>query len=380
MHKFSSRILSLYLLIISVILYFFCSINSVANIYTDHIYPYINLIIGTITAPIPFAIGEIIMYLGAVSLILFIIFSILYIFLHKKNSYKKLYQAYSDYVILFACVMIFLYTITWIIPFKADVLKISSTNKKTFSATEVASVRAYYVNLLNESLLEIPRDENNKIIYSDYRDDVIDAMRSISNEFPRLRGHYSYYKPALCSDFLEWMSIGGYNYPYTMEPTLNIYCDKLYTPTLYAHELSHHKGYYKENEADFLSYIALSRSTNPLLRVSACESAYYYLDEAYLDALNTAFSEITDDNARNKQILEVYSKEPQLDDLYFSDKEAFVEEANDFYNENVNETAKENFSEISEEIAQTGWEVQAGVLGENIYSGVTLMLLQYHCP
>ena len=37
-----------------------------------------------------------------------------------------------------------------------------------------------------------------------------------------------------------------------------------------------------------------------------------------------------------------------------------------------------SFQGVSGEIADKGWEMQGEVLGENTYSGITLMLLQYY--
>ena len=53
-------------------------------------------------------------------------------------------------------------------------------------------------------------------------------------------------------------------------------------------------------------------------------------------------------------------------------------ESMDCYEENVDKEKEANFQGVSGEIADKGWEMQGEVLGENTYSGITLMLLQYY--
>mgnify|MGYP003299411965 CR=1 FL=1 len=48
------------------------------------------------------------------------------------------------------------------------------------------------------------------------------------------------------------------------------------------------------------------------------------------------------------------------------------------YENDVNPAVEETFKEASGEIAGSGWEIQADILQENIYSGLNLMLLQYY--
>lgn len=92
------------------------------------------------------------------------------------------------------------------------------------------------------------------------------------------------------------MWIGGYTYPYTMEITGNKYTDKLYYPSLYAHESAHHQGYYRENEANLFEYLACINSDDKVIKYSGFISMYYYVDDAYLIMLG----ETDDDSLWNE--------------------------------------------------------------------------------
>lgn len=333
------------------------------NFYADNIYGYLNLVTGTITGFIPFALGEIIMYLGAILLLLLPILYIVRLFC-KAKKYRRFLRKYTYGIIVTLLVFLIVYCVNWLIPFRCDALRVTEDTNNTFTDEELVYVRNLIVNRINELSYEIERDETGHLIYDYSEEDIFEAMRKSSSDYPRLTGHYSPAKTALCSDFLEWMGIGGYNYVYTMEPTINRYLYPLYRPVLYAHELSHHKGYYKENEAEFLSFVTLSESENTFLQYCAYIDVYYWI--------NREFTKNYDENQ------ELFTSSPKLNELVRFDINNSNTEGEAYYEANVNKWLEERFSETSDEIASEGWEIQGEILKTNTYSGVTLMVLQYY--
>lgn len=345
--------------------------------YANNVYPILNAILGTLTNVFPFALGEILMYIGALMLVVLLISVLLFIFLHKKEGYKKYMAFYAKVCLLTIVIFLFSYTTNWFIPIRGYVLTLDNTRTE-YSADELEQVRNMIVTSLNKAALSANRDSEGHIIFDYTQDEIIDLMRSNSYRFPRLKGHYSHLKPALCSDILEWMNIGGYNYIYTMEPTYNSYCDPLFVPLLLSHELCHHKGYYLENEAEFLSTVILSESDNAVFQYIAYLEMLGYIDDAYFDALYSSYLASGDEAVALEASLEHYREQPSLLPIISEDLAYLADQRQQKYEENVNEFMEENLKEVSEEVADTGWQVQGDLLKENTYSGVTLMLLQYY--
>ena len=256
--------------------------------------------------------------------------------------------------------------------------------------------------------VEIIFTEDGKVVFPTVEETqprIAEAMVGISDEFPRLRGFYPPVKPALCSDILERMWIGGFTYPFTKEATHNKYTSPTYQPILDAHELTHNKGYYKENEAEFLSQLALSRSEDPLLRFSAYNEMYDFVWDEWSDTVElmqmqvfkdivakgnydfTFFPKTAEESKRNMEILEELNweetcmemfKEPQLSDKALQILMDGYEIAQEIYEEDphpIDDMPAVN--EVIEETADVGWETQSEILQENTYDGVTLLLLQY---
>ena len=259
--------------------------------YADTIYGWIADIVGRITGVVPFPVGELLMYLTVLLVVLMILLSLLLIFLRKREGYRRFTTKFLKGMLIYAGIGMFIYVTNWLLPYLGTVLGQGKKEARMYSIEELRIMRNYVAESLNEACLSVERDEGGHVIYPEIsvmQQEVAKAMQGISDEFPRLSGYYPPMKEAMCSDVLDWMGIGGYTYPYTMEVINNKYITNLYYPFLCAHEYSHHKGFYKENEAEFLAYLACSKSDHPVIRYSAYEVLYSYIDAEYFSALYEA--------------------------------------------------------------------------------------------
>ena len=366
--------------------------------YTDHIYGVLCDAISHITGVFPFALGEIIMYLGIVLLVAGIVFLLLLIFLRKKPRYRKFVKVYFQSFSIALLIVVLIYMPAWFVPFCGTVLGQGNPElRTTFTYEEISDLLRYVVESGNAAAEEITIAEDGSVAFRSNEENralVIKAMQDLGSEFPRLKGYYPPVKPAICSDILDRMGIGGYNYPYTMEPTHNRYMSPLWMPVLDAHEYSHHKGYYKENEGNLLSVLALSRSEDPYLRMAAFIEMYDYLYMAYIEAQDQvldqmiASGEITDwpeqiqtkeDIEQRKQIyVRVFGGEPEFTDRVWQIYNAGMEIEKEIYEADSHPIDDmPSVNEVITETADTGWKVQGDILQENSYDGVTLLLLQY---
>lgn len=349
--------------------------------YANHIYPIINNIEGRITSPIPFALGEILMYLAALMVLGVFIVLLLLIFLKGSTKYKHFTKNYFKVFGMTLLVFLFLYTTNWFIPFRANVLRVNDNKRTIYTYQEVCKVYNYIVDNLNRLAKELERDEDGFLIENYTIQDIENAMRAQSYRYPRLKGHYSKVKPAICSPLLELMRIGGYNYIYTMEPTYNIYSTPLALPVLLAHELAHHKGYYYENEGEFISCISLVESDNPYLQYCGYFQMYYFMYDTLSDATAKAISPDSPlGNADMAKWKVLMSAQPGLSKLVWADYDHARNVGEAFYQENKNEFIEKKLKKPAEKVAEVGWETQGNILGANSYDGLSLMLLQYYIP
>ncbi len=343
--------------------------------YTDNIYPMICDPISRVTALIPFALGEIFMYIGGILVIAAVIIAVLMIFLRKKERYMRFSVGYLKVCSVIVICVLIIYMPTWYIPFRGTVLGKGNEEKRTeYSFEEIEGLLIYITDGANKAAEEIEIAEDGSVSFRTMEENsrfASQALEDLSNEYGRLSGYYPPVKNALCSDILNRMNIGGYNYPFTMEPTRNRYIGPLYQPILDAHEMSHHQGYYKENEANFLSQIALSRSDDPYFRLAAYLDMFGYVYCDYIEARDAL-----EDEAVRKAAEEA---EPRLSERVEKISEASREAAREVYASEAHfMDSFPRLDEIIHDTADKGWEVQGEILEDNSYDGVVLLLLQYY--
>lgn len=88
------------------------------------------------------------------------------------------------------------------------------------------------------------------------------AMKSMSKDYPFMRGLYSVPKPVAFSGLMSLTHISGIYFPYTFEANFNTQLPDFYLPATMCHELAHQRGYMREDEANFIAYLACRSSTN----------------------------------------------------------------------------------------------------------------------
>lgn len=340
------------------------------NLYSDTVYVVNADVTAYLTSPVPFPLGEILMYVFAIITIVLLILICLFPLIKKKGKAGIVICGIKSYGMIVVVVLL-IYILNWVIPFKSACLSAKDNPKGSYSLDELEKLREYAVNGLNTAALESKRNENgNLMVDLEFSESVNQAMSNLADDYVRLRGYYPKVKEALCSDFLWWMGIGGFTYPYSMEVTCNRYCSYLYKPVLYAHEQAHHKGYYKENEAEFLSIIACVQSDDTILNYSGWLEMYGYVNKAYVYNLYRMLTKEEADNRLKNAI--------SLSEQVVMDVKTANEDSEERYAEQVSVFAERYFKDISEKTAETGWSVQDNVLGEMSYDGVVGLLLDYY--
>ena len=359
-------------------------VSGFATWYADHVYPLIQAVLGRATGWFPFALGEVLMYVCAVyvavTVVILLVFGITALVRRRrKEAPAKRSRFLPRYMKVFlACVVLglWLYVFNWWIPYHDYVLS-KKDHQKEFAYEVLFYAHNELAKQINEACLAIKRDESGKIIYpsrDEAWDSVVRAMQSVSGEYGRLKGYYPMPKVAMCSDVLEWKNIGGYTYPYTLELTYNKYIDNLYFYNLLAHEAAHHKGYYKENEAMFLSFYACRASDDPMMVMGGLWDIYWRV----YDALTTASEGLDAQGVKFSDEQKAYFASHYVEILpqAYDDFYGAREEAQEAYEED--DHPLEEYRETAEQAADVGWDTQAELIGEYSYDGVLQLVLEFY--
>lgn len=254
-----------------------------------------------------------------------------------------------------------------------------------YDLTELIAVHNIVAEQCNYLARVMERDESGRVVYTgsggelrdaEYRvklDDLADRsrelMRSLGKEYPRLDGFYPRPKALLTSDLMCQQYMKGYYFPFSMEANYNDVMQILNMPETMCHELAHLRGYIFEDEANFISYLACTRSDDAFFQYSGYLGVLVYLNNDLYRAWEE--SRVSYDAA-------VAVIQPVIVDSQVWEDNVFVtqEEWDRINGKALIDT--EIVDEISDAFIDANLKVNGVTDGAVSYSRVVRLLLQYY--
>lgn len=135
---------------------------------------------------------------------------------------------------------------------------------------------------------QLPEDENGVMVSSFSQGEKTDQARicydTLQETYPTLFAGYSAPKGVIASRLMSWCDITGIFIPFTFEANVNIDVPFYSQPATMCHELSHLRGYMREDEANFIAYLACRNSESLEFQYSGAMLAFVHANNALYDA------------------------------------------------------------------------------------------------
>jgi hypothetical protein len=119
----------------------------------------------------------------------------------------------------------------------------------------------------------------------DLREESRTAMQQLGSSYSLFMTYYPQPKPVLFSKGLSYLHIAGIYSPFTIEANYNRDMPPGSIPFSVCHELAHLGGFVREDEANFIAYLACRESGNSDLHYSGLLSAISYVLNALYDEI-----------------------------------------------------------------------------------------------
>jgi hypothetical protein len=105
-------------------------------------------------------------------------------------------------------------------------------------------------------------------------DGLEQAYASAASAHPFLRGSPVRPKPVMLSHLWSYTGIVGMYFPYFVEANVNIDVPEYTIPASAAHEMAHALGFAREDEANFVAFLACLYDESPEVRYSGAQLAF----------------------------------------------------------------------------------------------------------
>ena len=253
-----------------------------ADFYGFTIYPLLVNVFGRISDIFPFSLGEIIVISAVLLLFTGIIYFIVQL-IRGKGKRKRFLLSSAATLLTVLSTILFVFTYSCGInyhrkPFSA----FSGLTVEKYSKEQVCEVLLYMISEVNRLSESVELDEKKLcVVPDDITKRASAAMNKLSESYPALKSYYPDAKPVMLSELMCYGQIVGIFSSFSMEANYNTMDTTENMGHTICHELSHMSGFMREDEANFISYLACRDSGDTYLAYSGSFAAMIYLLNAY---------------------------------------------------------------------------------------------------
>ena len=268
---------SLILPIVLVLLIKLLSLNHiwVENAYSTGFFPGIGIILRKLTGWIPFSFGDII-YLVAGCWLLWKIINFSILLIKKKIKRNNVLMALRK-LFLIALWVYIIFNIFWGLNYNRRgigyQLNLSQKKYDTTALKKILIVLLMKVNSSKQSLIDHPENyPSDKELFRRAGSCYLAATKN----YAFLQYSQPFAKSSMYSIWGSYMGFTGYYNPFSGEAQVNTTIPKFILPYTTCHEIAHQLGYAKEDEANFVGYLAATSSDDILFHYSAYLDLFLY--------------------------------------------------------------------------------------------------------
>lgn len=254
--------------------------NFIERFYSSFFYKTIANILSSVTRFLPFSLAEILIVSFAVFTLWYILKTISELYKCKNRRLKILKNTILN---IFATLglIYFSFQILWGFNYQRLTLnEIFELNLRKSSENELKLLCESLVARTNTLRQEINENENGVMELPYNKKYILKTAHlgydSASLQYNKLKGNYGTPKAILLSTPMCYTGITGFYFPFTNEANINIAEPVSSLPFTTAHEMAHQLGFAKEDEANYISYIACINHPDINFKYSGTLSALSY--------------------------------------------------------------------------------------------------------
>ncbi len=301
--RFSYRFSVVLLIPIGLLLVYFSSGNAkiVEQLYSETVYPPIGKILSRLTGVIPLSVAEILVLVAPVALIAYVAAALKKSFSHHGFSMLPILNFAANMLVIVSVVFFSFITLWGLNYYRQPFSDLAGLQIKPSSVQELESLCSSLIDRANSLRQLVNVDAEG---YVDVPGSTRDILRgcskgytAIAERYPQLGGSYGAPKPILLSVPMNYTGICGVYFPFTGEANVNVSIPEATLPSTAAHEMAHQRGFSREDEANYIAYLACTnhpdvnyRYSGVLLATIHSMNALYRSDSGLHSKLAEGFS------------------------------------------------------------------------------------------
>ena len=260
-----------------------------AEKYAETVYPVLSRAGNVVTGLAPFSFGEFFVYALIVLLLAAMIRFVIRMVLGKGHRGTTAVK-FAVNLLCTAGILLFLFTVDCGINYyRSTFAQTCGLSVKESRESELVQLCGKLASDSNTLRAETETDSGSVMelrsrSFAENAQKARAALDGLSGKYPLLRPGYSAPKPVLASRLMSQCNITGMFFPFTFEANVNTDVPEYTIPFTMCHELSHLRGFMREDEANFIAYLACRNSPDKDFQYSGAASAFTYASNALFAA------------------------------------------------------------------------------------------------
>jgi len=265
--------------------------------YAEHIFPVFPDAIGRVMSLFPFSVFEILIYALTAFFAAYVIYLLfLAVVPGRRKKLKRAAISALCFTLVFASAAFMALSLTCLVNYSRETFA-GLTGRETAPASkeDLLNLCELLIRDVNELSGKITADKEGLFSLgdTDVKMEARDSMTRLGRQEKALSGYYPNPKPLIASRGMSWLGLTGIYSPFTIEANYNDDIPDYLIPFTVCHELAHLRGFIREDEAGFISYLACRGSSLAGFRYSGAMNALSYaLGAYYSDASPEEFADL----------------------------------------------------------------------------------------
>lgn len=299
------------------------------NVYSRGIYKYIMQPVSMLTGLFPFSVAEFVL----IFLVIYIPIRIIYLIIKAiKTGDWSIFLPFTANLVLVGSLWFFIQVMVWNINYeRLPFSELANINVQESSVDDLERLCKYLVNMTNEIREQVEEDENGVMtVEGGYKSILKRAQMgfdAIDEKYPFLGGKYGQPKPVLLSRLMSYSNIIGIYSCLSGEANIDIDIPIAGIASTTLHEMAHQRGFAREDEANYISFIACMAHPDVDFKYSGSVMALQY-------SMGALYSENPDRYfAVAKNYSPGYQRDLQSERVYWKQFEGLTKEVADKMND-----------------------------------------------
>jgi hypothetical protein len=245
----------------------------VEQLYSNRAYKLISVSLQTFTGFTPYPVGQVLLYSGTILLVALIYWLIRRLWIEHQSMTKIATRLLVNGLVVFSLLYLTFMLVWGLNYYRLPFSEIAGYNVEgPYQQAELEELCRTLIREANQQRELVQEDAQGVMQLpgtpKETLQKAIIGYAEAARIYPELGGNIAPAKKVFVPQLMSYLGIGGIYFPFTGEANVNMHQPPPFLPATICHEMAHQSGFAREDEANYIGYLACRLHPDPAFRYS----------------------------------------------------------------------------------------------------------------